>query len=282
MLYIGSGTDSNLGVISRTASYTQARSLPRFMKRALDNGYHVAHVGLLCWTPMPPPGIQPRARALFLALEATFTVLLHACIPMITDDDAQHLLLWPRDSVTWEPVCSHLSLREALRGDLTMSPEELETAAVHRIARNKVNVLACGQRFRAKRRAADPVAYKRSVTQAKKNWATRNQDRVLDIAAKVRVKAKDSKRFYCPPCDVSLASQFALDKHKSTKLHKETAAGSNPRARVESASNIKQRAARAKRVGAGNFSCQPCDKIFPNDWSLQRHLSTNLHQKRCS
>lgn len=280
-LYIGSGTDATNGVTTRMGSYRRGLNLPRLVKIAVDKGYHVSHVGLFCWTPLPPTGIVPRARAFFLALEATFTVLLHACIAMITNSSFEHLLLWSRSSVEWEPLCSHLSLIEAVRGDLTLTAEELEIAAARRTARAKEMHLPVCQASRARRRAQDPVAYKRNVTEVKKIWATKNPDRVLSIAAKVRTTAKNSKRFHCDVCDMSLATQSALDKHNRTQAHRDIVTGTRPLVLVETVANANQNAYRASRKASGQWSCQPCGKTFPNDWSLQRHLATSLHRKRC-
>ena len=93
-LYIGSGTDSNDGVVVRLANYYPgSTALPRFVKQAFSEGYHVAHKGLLCWSDLPTPGLVPRVRARFLALEALFTVLFNAAFAAITDSYYSHLAL---------------------------------------------------------------------------------------------------------------------------------------------------------------------------------------------
>lgn len=70
----------------------------------------------------------------FLLLEAAFTFLLHAAFAAATGAYIAHLALWPRESVIYKPLCSHLSLNKAVRGNLELSPEELETiAAIRRV-----------------------------------------------------------------------------------------------------------------------------------------------------
>jgi hypothetical protein len=125
MLYIGSGTNVQKGVSERMRSYSPTPSqAPRFVAKAYKNGYDISHRGLLCWTPQPAPGLVPRVRARFLVLEAVFTMLFHAAFSAITDSYAQHLLLWARDTVSWDPLCSHLPFKEAIRGDLSLSPDK--------------------------------------------------------------------------------------------------------------------------------------------------------------
>ncbi|KAE9983484.1 hypothetical protein BLS_004257 [Venturia inaequalis] len=60
-LYVGSGTDSNKGVITRAKSYESKNHLPRFVKENIDQGYRIVHVGMLCWTPIPSAALRPRA-----------------------------------------------------------------------------------------------------------------------------------------------------------------------------------------------------------------------------
>ena len=144
-LYFGSGTNAEHGVTARATDYRpDGTNLPRFVAQAFRDGFVISHIGLLCWTPLPTPGLVPRARGLFLALEAAFDVIFHAKIKAITDSYFGHLVLWSADSVDWDPLCSHLPLTEAIRGGLEMTPEELETVAAIRAARNAVY----GQRYR--------------------------------------------------------------------------------------------------------------------------------------
>ena len=57
------------------------------------------------------------------------TCIFHAGVAMITDSYISDFLLWPREAVDWEPLCSHSPLKEAIRGGLELSehlgrPEE--------------------------------------------------------------------------------------------------------------------------------------------------------------
>jgi hypothetical protein len=71
----------------------------------------------------------PPTRARFIALEAYFAMQFHAITTMSSNKLFEQLVSWPGESVSWGPLCSHLALMEAIRGDLSMSPEQLEIAA---------------------------------------------------------------------------------------------------------------------------------------------------------
>jgi len=72
-----------------------------------------------------------------LLLEAVFTILFCACVKRSTDAVIADLLPWPREKhvFKWEPLCSHLSLTEGIRADLSLTAEELEAAAEFRRAK---------------------------------------------------------------------------------------------------------------------------------------------------
>lgn len=278
-LYIGSGTNAESGVLTRISSYrADSSTLPRFVKQAFSNGYELYHIGLLCWTPLPSPGLIPKARGLILALEALMTFIFHAGIPKITDSYISNFLLWPRDTVVWEPLCSHTCLREGIRGDLELSEEQLELAAELRKSRSRELGNAKSQRHRKRRREEDEELYKENVTKAKVAWSEKNPSKVLKTAKKVREKAKESRLFVCDDCDIPFATAHALEKHLKCKVHLDKVTG------IEKAPSKKTVATyREKRIQTTKekaFYCSACDKAFPNDWSLTRHNDTKLHAKR--
>ena len=141
--------------------------MPRFVKCNFEQGYHISHIGMLCWISLPSAGLVPRARGFFLLLEAVFTIIFHACTKMITDIYVEGILLWPRDAVTWNPLCSHLSLTEQIRGDLSLTEEELELAAAIRKAWAKENGNKKSRRHRAKKRDEDLDGYRAQATEQK-------------------------------------------------------------------------------------------------------------------
>ncbi|RMZ78524.1 hypothetical protein DV737_g3818, partial [Chaetothyriales sp. CBS 132003] len=77
-LYTGSGTSSQSGVEARFKEYDRKSHLPRFVKRALDDGYTISSRGLLCWAPLPAPLLVFLARLYLVAIEATFCHIFFA------------------------------------------------------------------------------------------------------------------------------------------------------------------------------------------------------------
>jgi hypothetical protein len=74
-IYIGSGTEGKIGLPARFTVYgnRMAGGLPHYAKKSFNESFGIAHLGLLCWTSIPPAGRQPIIRLTFAALEATFT-----------------------------------------------------------------------------------------------------------------------------------------------------------------------------------------------------------------
>ena len=56
--------------------------------------------------------------------------LFHAGFVMITDSYLSDFLLWPREAVDWEPLCSHSSLKEAIRGGLELSEQQMLSLSI--------------------------------------------------------------------------------------------------------------------------------------------------------
>ncbi|KAJ4344321.1 atp2, beta subunit of the F1 sector of mitochondrial F1F0 ATP synthase [Ascochyta clinopodiicola] len=274
-LYIGSGTNTDGGVSHRLPNYEPGCSVaPLLVRRAFDRGYHVAHRGLVCSTPQPNAGLVPRVRARFLALEALFTCLFHACRPAITDSYLTHMHLWERDSVEWLPLCTHLSLKEGITGDTRLTPEEVEiVSAVRR--QNRIQYI---KDHRAARRARDIDAYRANERLTKNAWSERNRDKVNKTAAKVRQNALDLRRFDCEDCNLPLQSQHALDAHLLSQAHADKLAGVE---RAELSQYVlNQKAARAAAKAASDHECELCGKSFANAWSLTRHEEGKRHKAK--
>lgn len=280
-LYCGSGTNSTHGVKERLQYYKPgANNLPRFVNKAFKDGYSLSHSGLFCWTPLPSRGLVARLRARFLLLEAFFTLIFHACTAMITDVFVEPFVLWPRQDATWTPLCSHLSLGEAIRGGIELSVEQLEIVTAVRKARaHEVNI-ARSQDYRAKKRAEDEDAYKAHATTTRKIWANNNLDKVYKNAAKVRHKHIAARHFNCEDCNEPFQSQFALNKHLSSQKHANVLAGIKTPPLSFYAQNVK--AKRQDNIDKRLYFCAPCNKPFENEWALNRHNNTALHQRRAA
>ncbi|KAL8853313.1 MAG: hypothetical protein Q9221_001789 [Calogaya cf. arnoldii] len=278
-LYIGSGTNATTGVLSRLSSYhPDCSNLPRFVKKAFEDGYTLLHIGLLLSTPLPTAGLVHKARGLMMAMEALMAFIFHAGFTAVTDDYLSEYILWPRNAVDWEPLCSHNCLNEAIRGDLQLTQEELELAAQLRQARIKETTAEFSWAYRKRKREEDELGFRHHRTNVTKAWQDRNQSKTLKTAEKSRAKAKESRRFLCTDCDMTFVRASALENHYGSTAHHNQVNGV-----VKGPSHKDVANRQAKRIQAINektFYCSACDKAFGGNGELTRHEASKLHEKR--
>jgi hypothetical protein len=75
-VYIGSSTEGRSGLCTRMSQYDRGVNLPIYVRRALDDRYTISYKGLLCWSPLPTGAEKFPLHALFLAVEAAFSLFL--------------------------------------------------------------------------------------------------------------------------------------------------------------------------------------------------------------
>ncbi|KAG4415314.1 hypothetical protein IFR04_011569 [Cadophora malorum] len=274
-LYIGSGTEAEYGVILRFRTYQPGNYLlPLLVRDAFRQGYQMTHFGLLCWIPLPTPGLVPRVRARFLSLEAIFASVFHAMRKAKSDRYYEHVLLWERDAVEWEPLCTHSPLNEKIIGNLDLTEEELEIIAALRVKKR----VKTTKEWREAQRNKDIDAFRLQDRIKKNAWAAKNRDKVNKIAGKVRTKAKEERRFRCDVCDEDLQSQHALDKHLATQSHADRVNGIEKQEMTQYSKNRK--AVRDAALASGVHRCNTCSKTFNTDWALNRHKATPSHLRK--
>lgn len=106
------------------------------------------------------------------------------------------------------------------------------------------------QRLHAQReKAINLKAYLARKAAEKLAWTRRNPERVSEIAAGVRARAKASGKHRCAICNKNLASITALNTHLKTKAHKE-------RLRLARGGKAKPVSAKARRASL------LCQKIY--------------------
>lgn len=220
IMYIGSGTHAQDGVAKRETNYSSGKGcIPKLIKIALEQGYFLSF-GMLIWTKLPSTQLVPRTRARFLALESVFAVIFCACIPMIMDKVyIPDFFLWSRESISWNPGCTHLSLSESVRADLSLTKEELVHARELQLKRDAAKT----QRYRKRKREEDEVKFRQTGHEQHKTWSERNPGRVNQIAADVKKKAKDLQRFRCQVCDFNASCNAHLNTHFKSISHQESA-----------------------------------------------------------
>lgn len=139
-IYVGCGTNSQLGIWGRMLCYINEYTLPCYVKKALDDSYHISHKGLLCKSSIPARPLQPTVRTFFLLLEAAFAFVFWAMYATKGDYGLSSICPWDRAGLEYSGLCSQCCLREMVAGDWGFSDEELEVLANLRKAQhNKTN-----------------------------------------------------------------------------------------------------------------------------------------------
>ncbi|RDL36686.1 Clathrin heavy chain [Venustampulla echinocandica] len=124
-IYIGSGTGELRGVVTRFYHYDNKTHLPRYIQHALDDGYMIVHKGLLCWCPIPTATNRFVVRAIFLAVEAVFSIVLCAMRHQQRHRGIPSLGPWAREDVQYDGCCTHSSIAEYIPGQTdALTPEQ--------------------------------------------------------------------------------------------------------------------------------------------------------------
>ncbi len=247
--YIGIGTDSRSGVSTRLGQYHRGESLPKFVKRALDDGYTMSHKGLLCWSPIPPAAKRVLLRTLFLAIESAFTLYLWPMVSRTKDYGMPHLCPWKIDTLEYDGCCSHFSLLEgAYDANEDLTPEQ-------------INALDAERKLRDSRR----------------DYATRGKERNAISNKKMRENSKSSKKYSCNICNVVFCVGEQLKTHKRTQKHIDNAAGitkavKNPQAKKRNSANL----------AAQRYCCNDCNYTASTQQKLNAHFKTKKHLNKVS
>ena len=279
-LCIGSGTDSMSGARKRMQQYYDKTNstLPIAVRRLFKQGYDVAHIGLLCWCPIPPPTVRPRARLRFVALEGAFTNMFYSAIATCMDGIWVHLTPWSRDDVLWKPLNSHSPFNEGVdKLDLTAAElVELEAARRLRAKEHSKKAYAKNsQRMREQydlERAQDIVAFRLKKKIQAISWVARNKDKAALHCHRSKKKAVDTQRFSCATCGKAFADSSKLARHNKTDRHKAKVAGQSPSRR---AAEYQRRM--ASIVANKTHYCDTCDQYFSGAGHLIAHNSTRKH-----
>lgn len=277
-IYIGSGTDEKAGAKPRLRNYENGTHLPRFVERALDDGYAYTNRGLLCWAPLPAGHESGTARARFVAVEAVFAFIFFAGFETKLDGLWTVFLPWKREDVGWLPMCSHTALNERPKGVTNMTEAQWEEYDAERKKKIKAQMAIHSARAEDRQRQNDLEGYLTRKRREKLAWSHKNKDRVHEIAAGVRARAIKSGKHACQTCGINLQSITALRKHMASKAHKEQerlAAGGSAKA-VSAVAEHARRFAAEKRASKAYY-CATCDMAFNIKGHLTKHCNSKKH-----
>jgi hypothetical protein len=184
-VYIGSGTNSERGVKSRMQTYDRRvltgkydPEIALYIHKSLEEGFTMTHKGLLVWTPIPRPAFRYLIRCLFLVLESTFTLLLWAMKSRTKDYFMPALVPWPRESFTYDGLCTHFSINEEF----------------------------------------DALALERKKEKNRKHVASRGEGVHRANSKAQGDKALATERFTCDVCEIAFRSNTKLQDHLQTTV----------------------------------------------------------------
>lgn len=273
IIYVGSGTKSLRGVVTRFRDYETKVHLPHYVKYALDDGYTIVHKGLLCWCPVPTAEKCFVVRTLILALEATFSIVLWAMRSKTKDYGMpKHLCPWQIDALDYDGCCSHVAIYEQIWGeDDGLTPEQIAAKSVELKQRRLDQQKAAY--YGAKN--SDFAAWKatRRMYESKRDLEEKRES-----CRKSKAKAKAERRFACSTCDLPFEDQNLLNMHYLTKRHVDKVNG----VPAKVAKNPKFKTWAEANIAAKKYYCKTCDFTTSTTQKLDSHLSSQRHKKRAA
>ncbi|KAF4986302.1 hypothetical protein FDECE_16023 [Fusarium decemcellulare] len=276
-VYVGSGTESRRGVISRWRTYDRfdVSTMPRYVFSAVHKeGYKIAYKGLLAFAPIPTAADIPRFRLLFVAIEATFSFLFWAMKSETKDYGIGAHCPWPQSSFSYRGLCGNNAMIEGVNGNFDLTAEQLEAlAAEDRRRRNAFSVT-----YRQAAMVDDPdrrlglereygaryrLKHADEVDARLKTYVAENLDTVRKTKTRSAAKVKESKKYSCTMCGVSCSTPWELKRHNDSRRHKR---------------NVKKAALGVTKP----YRCDICGYATEVLGSLTRHLAGKLHLKRAA
>jgi hypothetical protein len=250
-VYIGSGTNTQGGIQARFHQYDILYQLPKYVQIAVDEGYIIAHKGLLCWMTMPAPALQPMLRLLFLALEATFSYVFWAMKTVTKGYGMAHICLRDREILDYDGLCSHCCLYEGIRGDFDLSAEQLEASAIQKKETRAEKQTVHNSNYHHKQMETNHDEYLEEMAERVRNHRAQNPEKFRAQERANNARNKDIKKYFCKLCKVACQKKSDLDVHLETRSHKNR---------------------------ASNFATKP-HKCFPCSWGTDRLSNMNDHRK---
>ena len=256
-IYIGSAT-AEIGAASRLATYENpaAAMLPRFVKRAIAQGFTKTHTALLGWSDIPVAGLALRARQRYFGIEGVLQMQFFASIYNVFEPQwAAGLVRWSREDVEWEPLCSHVSFSECCKGDFSLSFEDLESIKLVRIQHQRQRKIAKDRRYAAKHKVSR-----------------------LARQSAARLAIKESGKYRCEPCGKNYGKPAELLQHQGNTWHKQRVAKiANGESIAPSPAMVRRAKRVARDVADERFRCNLCVRNYQCQWDLDNHFTTTLH-----
>ena len=242
LLYIGSGTQAQMGVRSRMAHYDYGAQLPRHVQTALNDGYRIVHKALLFWSPIPPAANVPTLRTAYVAAEAAMTCIFGAFRKRNKSYGFGNLCPWTQDLFEWDGLCSHSPLLELILGDFDLDAEQLEKKAA-----------ATKEKKRQQDREYHQNMQANPTPEYRERMRKKSEKRKPALKA-YYANCRANKTFYCDTCKVACRNNADLKIHNETPRHSK---------KVE--------------MGDDDYHCQACDISFKYKSHFTLHCTSKGH-----
>jgi rubrerythrin len=229
-------------------SYNRGDKIPKFVQRALDDGYKITHKGLLCWAPNPADAVKFQTRVLFVLAECAFSFYFWTMVSREKDYGMGHVCPWPLDTFEYDGCCSHSCLMEGFEPDF------------ENLTLDEVNALYAERQLNASRRDA----------------VTRGPERTALARKGLRDRALKNKKFFCDLCNINCSDAHELENHKRTKKHQLKASGMTQKEKTHK----KRKALHVANRAAGKYRCNICDYTTTTQQNLDEHFSSKKHLKK--
>ena len=298
-IYIGSATGER-GIRKRFTSYDKLQNLPRLVKKWLDEGFVIAHKGLLATTDIPTASLIPKSRLLFLAMETLldrvfgartlnkgiFQADLHSIASEFTCG-VPGLASWDVTALPWDGLCTHSALHDPINGDFDITSEQLEANAAAVKARagdSRKKRLANDDEYRETYygEANDRRKRTRAAAVEDETWVYVTCNFVADGASGLEDHNMSYKHLLALGIDEpdEAATEWHAKKAKSSldSLHKRIASltdAENDERKVKRNQQIRARA--AKNIAEKKYWCELCQRASETSTALKLHRKSMLH-----
>lgn len=166
------------------------------------------------------------------------------------------------DSFAYGGCCSHSSLNDRIRGNFSLTPEQIKAVVAEIEAREKAARKVANAKQYKRMREVDLEGFKARKREHGATYRVNSADKKHDNEMRFRAKAKEEKRFYCETCGVTCTNNFELQRHNDSKRHK--------------------LAVKRKANGKLRFHCTLCDKHFTHQCHLDRHRRGQRHLEKAA
>lgn len=267
-LQIGSGTHATTGGQGRLDQYSAERLLPVLVKRSLDEGYVISHIGVICSAPRPDPAQVPLTRLLFIGLEGTFAYLFWSMNAYKSDYGMGFTCLWDWRSLAWDSLSTHSPFDESIHSEFDLTEEELvEHAAAMEIKRKQVRA-RINSNSHYRQMETNYADYTDAAVERTREWREANPGRrnatERIYQATVRAKHVEDKTFYCSTCQKPFTADAMLQKHLNGPKHLRMVIKNSP-------------ALLSALKASSKHFCELCARSFVRSDALGRHLKTQEH-----